>query len=187
MVAYRLIIKIIDKLGAVLRDEENFEEVEVWIRKSLIGCEKLLGPAHIENIRSTTHLTLFLSMMDRLDEAELVSRRAVAGFEMGVGHDHHLAFIWVHTLGKLFRLQDRYEQAAEPYRRALDGFTKFLGPDSRGTLSTFSLWHSWKNAREIRGSWGMPGSDRRGQHECSRRGLSAYADLHQGTRTGSRG
>lgn len=129
-----VVLKLADNLGAVLRDEEKFEEAEMWIRKSLIGRENLLGPTHKDTLYSATHLALVLSLMGRLDEAEQGSRRAVAGSEMAVGPDHHLTCLCVHTLGRILLLQGHYEQAAEECRRALDGFTKVLGRGDRGAL-----------------------------------------------------
>lgn len=129
-----VVLKLADHLGAVLRDEEKFEEAEMWIRKSLNGRENLLGPTHLDTLRSATHLALVLSLMGRLDEAELGARRAVSGSEMAVGPDHHLTCMCVHTLGRILLLQGHYEQAAEKCRRALDGFTKVLGRGDRGTL-----------------------------------------------------
>jgi len=129
-----LAMKIADSLGAVLRDEKKFDESEMWIRKSLVGRERLLGSTHLETLRSVNHLALLLSMMDRLDEAELVARRAVAGSEMAMGRDHHLTFMSIHTLGKILRRGGQCEPAAELCRRALKGFIKVLGRGNRGTL-----------------------------------------------------
>ena len=126
--------RIADTLGAVLRDEKKFDEAEMWIRKGLVGRENLLGPTHLDTLRSVNHLALLLSMMGRLKEAELLARRAVAGSELAMGRDHHLTFMSIHTLGKILRLEGRYESAAEQCRRALDGFIKVLGRDNRGTL-----------------------------------------------------
>lgn len=132
-----LAMKIADSLGAVLRDEKKFDESEMWIRKSLVGRERLLGPTHLETLRSVNHLALLLSMMDRLYEAELVARRAVAGSEMAMGRDHHLTFMSIHTLGKILRREGQFEPAEELCSRALKGFIKVLGRGNRGTLRCF--------------------------------------------------
>ena len=70
-----LAMKIADSLGAVLRDEGNFDEAEMWIRKSLIGRENLLGPTHLETLRSVNHLALLPSKMDCPEEAELLLQK----------------------------------------------------------------------------------------------------------------
>ena len=127
-------LRIADNLGAVLRDEKKFEESEMWIRKSLLGRERLLGVTHLDTLRSVNHLALLLSMMGRLEEAESAARRAIAGSESEMGRDHHLTLMSVHTFGKILRLQGKYEAAAEYCHRALDGFIKVLGPENRGTL-----------------------------------------------------
>lgn len=129
-----VVMKVANSLGAVLRDEGKFEEAELWIRKVFKARENLLGPTHIDTLRSADHLALLLSLMGRLDEAELEVRRALAGCEMVVGPDHHRTTSCLHTLGKILRLQGHYEQAAEKCRRALDGFIKVLGPGDRATL-----------------------------------------------------
>lgn len=129
-----LTMKIADNLGAVLRDEKKYDESEIWIRKSLVGRERLLGPTHPETLRSVNHLALLLSLMDRLDEAELMARRAMAGSEMTRGRYYHLTLMSTHTLGKILCCKGQYEPAAELCRRVLNGCLKVLGPSNRETL-----------------------------------------------------
>ena len=128
------VMRIADNFGAVLRDQKQYDEAEIWIRKGLLGRERLLGHTHPATLRSVNHLSLILQMMGRLDAAEVLAQRAVAGSETILGRDHHLTLISVHNYARLLRMRGQYDAATEQGRRALDGLTKVLGPQNRATL-----------------------------------------------------
>ncbi|KAL8801104.1 MAG: hypothetical protein Q9182_004697 [Xanthomendoza sp. 2 TL-2023] len=127
------VMRIADNFGAVLRDQKKYEESEFWIRKGLVGRERIFGDTHPSTLRSVNHQALILQLLGRLEEAEAMAQRAVAGSEIVLGRDHHQTLMTVHTHGDLLRDLGRYNAATEQCRRVLDGYTKVLGPHDRGT------------------------------------------------------
>ncbi|KAG8530287.1 uncharacterized protein KY384_004789 [Bacidia gigantensis] len=142
-------MRIADNFGAVLRDQKKYEESEYWIKKGLLGRERIFGETHPSTLRSVNHYALILQLLGRLDESETMAQRAISGSEILMGRDHHQTLMSVHTYGDLLRVMGRYEEAKEQFRRALEGFTKVLGPQNRATMR---ILHSLGLIEEIQGN-----------------------------------
>ena len=131
------VMRIADNFGSVLRDQKKYEESEYWIRKSLLGRERIFGNTHPATLRSVNHLALILKLLGRFNESEIMAQRAITGSEIVMGHDNHQTLISVHTHGDLLRVMGNYDAATEQCRRALNGYTKVLGPQHRATMRAF--------------------------------------------------
>jgi hypothetical protein len=107
------VMKIADNFGAVLRDQKKYEESEYWIRKGLLGRERIFGNTHPATLRSVNHLALILELLGRLNESEAMAQRAITGSEIVLGRDHHQTLMSVHTHGDLLRVMVRYVAATE--------------------------------------------------------------------------
>ncbi|KAK5115710.1 hypothetical protein LTR62_000799 [Meristemomyces frigidus] len=127
-------LKNADNLGAVLRRKKQYEQAEIWIRRSLVGRERSVGEKHPQTIRAANHLGLILRCMGRYDEAEVLNRRALEGFEETLGREHHMTLQSLDNLSVVFRCQGKNDQAAAQATRAYEGLLRLMGPKHRHTL-----------------------------------------------------
>ncbi|KAL8735172.1 MAG: hypothetical protein Q9166_001048 [cf. Caloplaca sp. 2 TL-2023] len=144
------VMRISDNFGAVLRDQKKYKESELWIRKGLLGRERIFGDVHPATLRSVNHQALILQLLGRLEEAEAMAQRGVAGSEIVLGRDHHQTLMTVHTHGDLLRDLGHYQAATEQCRRVLDGYAKVLGPQDRATARA---WRSLGLIEELQGKF----------------------------------
>jgi eukaryotic-like serine/threonine-protein kinase len=142
------VARVLDQLGDVLMQQNDFAAAEPLLREGLAQRRALLGDVHVATAESADHLATLLQEQGKLDDAEALFRDALATRRSLFGDDDQRVAESLNNLGLLLWMRTSYDSAAALYRRALAIQERRLGPDHPMTAMTV---HNLAQTQQLRG------------------------------------
>ena len=117
------------KWGIASYQAGEYRTAEKPFTRSLMICEKTLGPEHPNTAESLNNLALLYIAQGKYDEAEPLYKRSLAIYEKALGPEHPNTATSLNNLARLYRAQGKYGEAEPLYKRSLAIYEKTLGPE----------------------------------------------------------
>ena len=114
----------------------RYGEAEKLFERVLAGRAKLLGPRHLDTLRTEKGLAIVYRLQGRYAEAEVLYGRVLTGRTKLLGVNHPDTLLTAHDLASVYVRQGRYKEAEMLYKRVMIDREKLLGPEHPHTLWT---------------------------------------------------
>ena len=131
-------LKSLNNIALNLSYRGDYNEAELFFRRSLFGIEKALGLEHPLTLTGLNNLADLLTGMGNFKEAEDIYLRVIEGREKVLGCDHQYTLASLNDLGLLLREKGDYEGAGALFLRTNTGYKKVLGPEHPDTLGSIN-------------------------------------------------
>jgi tetratricopeptide (TPR) repeat protein len=131
-------INLMWKCAMALHSDGQHREAEPFSRRTLAGCEKVLGKEHPDTLISMSNLALVLDRQGKYADAEEMNRRTLATSEKVLGKEHPDTLTSMSNLALVLDRQGKYADAEEMNRRTLATSEKVLGKEHPDTLISMS-------------------------------------------------